>query len=191
MPDDLLEFQAWMERLRAGDEEQVRRLVHEYGPRLCHAVRRWLHHKLRSKFDSRDFVQDVWASFFTSLAEQRPFPTPAHLLAYLNKLARNKVVETVRQRLVAEKWNVNREQSLGDPTVGPHAELVAPQPTPSTLAMSREEWQRLLGRQPPVYRRILLLFHEGKTSGEIARELRVSDRLVRRVIDKVLPGADP
>jgi RNA polymerase sigma-70 factor (ECF subfamily) len=186
MPDDDADFRALMERVLAGSPEATREFTERYGPSLLLAVRQRLNRNLRPKFDSLDFVQDVWAAFFAGLPRGRSFRSPVELIHFLDSLARNKVVEAVRQRLQGQKYNVNREQPL-EPLVRNGSAPEAQQPTPSEVAMGREEWERLLRRQPPVYRRVLLLLHDGKTPAAVAREVGVTERTVRRVTEKVAP----
>jgi RNA polymerase sigma factor (sigma-70 family) len=183
------EFRTLMARVLDGSEEAADQLVKEYGPYLKHAVRRRLDKRLRSKFDSEDFEQDVWKSFFAALPRHETFDGPELLAGFLATLARNKVVDAVRQRTEGQKWNVTREQPLpGTVVTGIPDVLARRQATPSTMAMSREEWDRLLGQQQPVHRRVLMLFREGRTAAEIAHDVEVSERTVQRIINKCLPG---
>jgi RNA polymerase sigma factor (sigma-70 family) len=187
MPDTDADFLALMERVVAGSDEAARELTERYGPSLLRAVRLRLNRNLRPKFDSLDFVQDIWASFFTDLPRGPSFRGPGELVNFLACLARNKVVKAVRQRLQGQKYNVNREQPLEDLIRNQRTAPQARQPTPSEVAMGREEWERLLQRQPPVYRRVLLLLHDGKTPAAVAQEIGVTERTVRRVTAKVAP----
>jgi RNA polymerase sigma-70 factor (ECF subfamily) len=188
MPDSQDEFATLMHRLEEGSADAARELFERYGPHIRRVVRRKLHQKLRSKFDSLDFVQDVWASFFAATDRPRRFEQPAALIAFLVRVAHNKVVATFRQRFQTDKYNVNRERSLDSAVVGP-TDLAAREPSPSQLAVAREQWDRLLKGQPPHYQRILVLLRQGRTHEEIARELDVNERTVRRVIQKLKPGA--
>ena len=64
MTHDDSSFEAAVKELRTGSEEAIWNFIQTYGPHIQRVVRRRLHHKLRSKFDSVDFVQMVWVSFF-------------------------------------------------------------------------------------------------------------------------------
>ena len=64
MTDENDDFRRLMQRVRDGSEEAVWDLVSVYGEAIRRAVRRVLNRNLRSKFDSLDFVQLVWKSFF-------------------------------------------------------------------------------------------------------------------------------
>lgn len=180
------EFARLMQRVLDGSEEATQQLHTAYGPHILRAVRQRLHRRLRSKFDSLDFVQDVWASFFSELPERKTFATPQDLVAFLTVIARNKVVDVVRMRMQQQKYNINRETPLESL---PSADrFPAAQQTPSEIMMGKEEWEVYLQKQPLVHRRILLLWREGETSSRIAEELRVSQRTVSRVLGKVISG---
>ncbi|MCS6977290.1 MAG: sigma-70 family RNA polymerase sigma factor [Gemmatales bacterium] len=182
------EFQVLMDQVLAGSEDAARQLVRTYGPAVLRAVRRKLNGRLRSKFDSDDFVQDVWASFFASPPRNHDFASPQDLAAYLIRVARNKVIDVVRQRLHRQRYDVKREQSLQARDGALEHRLVSPHASPSTIAMTAEEWEALLRRQPPVYRAILLRYREGQTPTQIAASQGISERTVRRVLARTLSG---
>ena len=58
------EFRDAIDQICSGSEEAAWNFIETYGPHIQRVVRRRLHQSLRSKFDSVDFVQMVWASFF-------------------------------------------------------------------------------------------------------------------------------
>src|SRR5581483_7584940 len=101
-----------MQRVQAGSGEAAEELLQTYGPHVIRTVRRRLDRRLRKRFDSTDFVQDVWASFFKTCRAATAFEQPEQLAGYLTRMARNKVVEEFRASIQGGKRNVNREQSL-------------------------------------------------------------------------------
>jgi RNA polymerase sigma-70 factor (ECF subfamily) len=161
-------------------------------------VRRRLHSKLRPKFDSLDFVQDVWASFFAITAAARAaggeaanaqqFDSPSALAAFLAKVARNKVAEACRTRLERAKHDVNRENSLDGSAAFQVKMLRGPDPTGSQVAMANEAYRRLTSDQPSHHRRIMELLHQGFSHQEIAEKLGVNEKTIRRLVRK-LQGA--
>src|SRR5258708_5874829 len=92
-----LDFASLMRRVQEGDEDAAWELLDEYGPHIIRAVRRVLTDRMRSKVDSTDFAQSVWASFFANVATADRFDRPEALMAYLGRLARNKVIEEFRR----------------------------------------------------------------------------------------------
>ncbi|HEX5273512.1 MAG TPA: sigma-70 family RNA polymerase sigma factor [Gemmataceae bacterium] len=185
MPETRDEFADLMRRLREGSDDAARELLDRYGEHILRVVRRKLSRELRSKFDSVDFVQAVWASFFAGGPPQRRFDHPQALMAFLVTLAQNKVIDAVRQRMQTQKYNINRERRLEDSVTGESGDLPARQPTPSQEAVANDEWRRLLGELPDRYRRMLVLLRDGHTQKDIARELNVNEKTIRRVLEKL------
>ena len=184
MPEKDIAFATLMERVQAGCADAAKELHESYGRHILKAVRRRLHDRLRSKYDSLDFVQDVWASFFADVPQQHRFAEPKDLVAFLSRMAENKVAQAVRKRLVRQKYNVKREQPLEEPV---QTEVPAPEATPSEIVMGREEWDQLLQKQPLVHRRVLILMREGRSPEKISEELGISQKTVLRVIHRALP----
>jgi RNA polymerase sigma factor (sigma-70 family) len=184
----LEEFTALMQRIRDGSQEAAQLLVARYGKHILRVVRRTLHKKLRPKFDSADFQQDVWASFFAAQPDMT-FDRPEALAAFLAGVARNKVLMAVRQRCRLQKYNVNREHSLDGSAAWQAGAAPARQPTPSQLAVAQEQWDQLLKGRPPRHQRILILLRQGYSQQQIARAVGVDQRTVRRVVRKLTPEA--
>jgi RNA polymerase sigma factor (sigma-70 family) len=182
--NDTREFLELMDRVRSLSHGATRELVQRYGQQMLRVIRWRLHEKLRPKFDSQDFVQSVWASFFALPLNQYAFEDPEDLTRFLAELAQNKVVDAVRQRLLGLKYNVNREQgSLDDPDVAEEvAETESSWPTPEEIAIAQEEWQRLMEQAPSHHREILRAAAKAETLQQLAAELGVSERTIRRVL---------
>lgn len=179
------DFSILMDRVKCRSEGATRALVEEYGDLILRAVRRRLHRDLRPKFDSTDFVQAVWASFFAIDPDRVTFKQPAQLAVFLTRLAQHKVVECVRQRLMSQKYNVNREQPLESRVTGAPLPLTARGHSPEEIAIAREEVQRLLDSYGPRDREIFLSLGAGFKAEEIAQHLGVSTKTVHRVTQRL------
>jgi RNA polymerase sigma-70 factor (ECF subfamily) len=179
-------FQSLMDDVRQGSQDAAWMLLETYGPHVHRVVRRMLSQELRPKFDSIDFVQSVWLSFFANRSQICDFGQPEQLIAFLAAMARNKVVTEVRRRLYTEKHNIRREQSLA--AVGSQ-DITSRGPTPSDFAIARERWNHLVSGQPDHYRAILQMKYAGATNREIADRLGLNEKTIRRVIEKLLPLA--
>jgi RNA polymerase sigma factor (sigma-70 family) len=186
MPELQEDFRHLMQQVRDGSEDAAWDLVNQFGEAIRRAVRRALDTRLRSKFDSVDFVQLVWGSLFRVRDKLDRFDRPEELAAYLAIMARNKVGMEIRRRLLAEKRNVAREQSLDQLTARGSPELVSRQPTPVEVAIARERWDRILQGQPPHYRQIIHLRLQGYTYQGIADAVRLDECTVRRFLKRLL-----
>ncbi len=185
MPEQPKSLSELLERARQDSEGSAQEIVERYGPYILRAVRRRLNKKLRSKFDSVDFVQAVWASFFALPMDRLQFERPQQLVDFLMGLARNKVVDAVRQRLETQKYDVNRELPLYDSTAVDAREVKARGPTASQVAIAKEEWQRAQDSAVPREERIVNWIQRGQSLESIAREIGVSVKTIRRVLERI------
>ena len=80
-PGDIRELLA---RIKNGDEEASRELLSRYESKVRLVVRRQLPRLLRSRFDSIDFLQSVWGSFFHRIqTESNDLNEEENLIAFL------------------------------------------------------------------------------------------------------------
>jgi len=183
MPAREDDFATLMDQVKAGSDDAFHELVEKYGRHVLRAVRRKLNASLRSKFDSADFVQAVWASFFESRQRILEFPTAAALVEFLSQMARNKVTDESRRRLLLQGTNINRELPLHSLVNVP--DLVSKGPTASECVIAAEQMQWLAAGQPSQSQRIIELMREGATQDEIAAALGVAPRTIRRVLRRL------
>ena len=180
------DFTSLIQQVQAGSEEAASRLFDQYGRYVYRIVRRKLARELRQKFDSQDFSQAVWISFFADLPRIGTFETPRQLIAFLSQMAANKVTDEFRRRVVLQKANVRREVPLSDGSTVVAARTRTRVHTPSKLAMAKEQFEALGADQPQAYRRIVELRAEGATSPEMAGQVGMSPGHVRRIITKLM-----
>jgi RNA polymerase sigma-70 factor (ECF subfamily) len=179
-PHERGELQAFLARIKAGDEDAARELLSRYEAQVRLVVRRQLPRLLRARFDSLDFLQSVWGSFFRRMgAGPSEFEDPKNLVAFLARAARNKVIDEYR-RASSLRGDVRLEESL---SAGAYAfDLRDESDTPSEVAQARETLDRLRDLLPEERRNILDLKAEGFTNHEIAGRLGISERTVRRAL---------
>jgi RNA polymerase sigma factor (sigma-70 family) len=180
------DFEQLMQRIRAGCPDAAREMFERYNTEIQIVVRHRLSHRLRAQFDSLDFAQDAWASFFHIPPERYTFKTPRELVAFLSGIARNKVADVCRKRVPATGHNRNETREPRLPEVSADgAEPAAQQPTPSQVAIAGEQWDRLLQDQPPEIRRALELLREGRSHQEVADCLGVHPKMIQRVLQRL------
>jgi RNA polymerase sigma factor (sigma-70 family) len=192
------EFDVLMRRVREGCPEAAREVYDRYNHHVQRIVRRWLARRLRRQYDSLDFLQEIWASFFMIPPDRYTFESPAALVNFLGRVATNKVIEAYRQRAQTAKHNIGRELpiekiSTEDAPTGGTAVAAEPsgrEPTPSQLSIAEERWQQLLRGQPPRCRRVLELLREGHTYGEVSEQTGVHRKVIQRLIRKLDERAD-
>ncbi|HWB09355.1 MAG TPA: sigma-70 family RNA polymerase sigma factor [Pirellulales bacterium] len=176
-------FSELMEQVRLGSHQAAEELWRQYGPYVVHVVRRSLHHRLRARFDSQDFAQAAWASFFAELPRAAQLDTPAALVGFLSRIARNKVIVEHR-RLHGPERNVKRQRQLRSSAAD--RRYVDPKlPTPSQQAAAEDMVEQVTADQPPLYGRVVQMRLDGMGTVEIARQENTTTRTVRRVLAHV------
>src|SRR5437870_3238249 len=86
------EFAHLIQQVKDGSEEAARTLFDRYGHHILRMVRAKLHRKMRSQFDSQDFAQDVWASFFGAPIRETNFESSRVLVAFLANMTYHKMI---------------------------------------------------------------------------------------------------
>jgi RNA polymerase sigma-70 factor (ECF subfamily) len=182
------EFTHLMERARSGDAVAIRDFLSRFEREVRMMVRARLPRKLRPRYDSVDFVQAVWQSFFSDLqSNPREFENPDHLRAFLAGVVRNKVLEQHRRLTRTEKCDLSREERLyvrrGDREV--LREVVSPDPSPSETAQAGDCLELLIAGRSQRDVEVLTLRRQGLTFEEIGARMGMNERSVRRLIESI------
>jgi len=180
-PRDEGELRQFLARIRAGDEDAARELLRRYEAKVRLVVRRQLPRLLRSRFDSQDFVQSIWRSFFRRIkTNPNDLEGTDNLIGFLARAARNKVIDEYR-RASGRKQDKRREEPMWE---GPEPrELADGADTPIEVAEASEALSRLRELLPADRRTVVDLKAEGLSTVEIAARLGLGERTVRRVIE--------
>jgi RNA polymerase sigma-70 factor (ECF subfamily) len=178
MNDEPLE--ALLDRLCEGDPEAAAQVFLAYEPFLRLVVRRHLPERLRTKLDSADVVQSVWADVVQGFRTAGwHFPSAGHLRAFLVRATRNRLHDALRRHHVA----LERERPLGE--AGQEPLLPTRQPRPSEVAQADDVWDKLLALCPPDHHDVLRLRRQGLQLMEIAERTGLHEGSVRRILRKL------
>ncbi len=175
------DFQLLLAACRRREPGAVAELVHRYLPHVQAAVRRRLGTGMRTRFDTVDFAQEVWLSFFRTAIDRAELRDEASLIAYLTQMAKLKVVEEHRHQST-QKVGMGRESSLVETTAAPAGR----EPTPSAAAIADDEWQRLTARLPDREREMLRMLRDGHSHADTAAAFGLSEKTIQRLLRRVL-----
>jgi RNA polymerase sigma factor (sigma-70 family) len=176
-------FCSLMQRIREGSQAAFAELIDRHGENLHRVVRRKLNRAIRSKFDSGDFVQAVWASFYKNRECLPELTSAASLGNFLAGIARNKVMYECRRRLASQGKNVNRELPLDQSGIQPA--LISVAPTGSEIAIANERLENLAGGESSRRRRIVELKAAGATHDEIGAALGIAPKTIQRLLRRL------
>ncbi len=170
-------LEPWIRRLNEGDIAAVEHVFLTYGPFLRLTIRRRLSPRLRSKVDSGDIVQSVFADLVRGVRDGGcQFAGWPQLEAFLRTIAGRRLADCYQEHGRALKREHSLDdtpsQSLGD----------AAQSRPSQEAQGREFWERVLRACPPAHHEVVRLRMQGHRMSEIATRTGMHEGSVRRIL---------
>jgi RNA polymerase sigma-70 factor (ECF subfamily) len=166
-----------LEKLSTGQSEAAEQIFRDYEPFLRAIVRRRLTPRLRSKFDSMDVVQTVWATVLSGFRKhQHEFPDRQHLKAFLARVTYNHFVNHCRRHSaqLAHERPFSEDASSEDSPAGAAR--------PSQFVQADELWTSLLEMCPSSHREVLELKRQGLSPGVIASRTGLHEGSVRRIL---------
>jgi RNA polymerase sigma-70 factor (ECF subfamily) len=163
--------------LSTGDAAATEVVFRRFEPFLRSIIRRHLLRGERSKFDSEDIVQSVWATVLIGFrAAKWRFVDVPHLRAFLVQVTRHRLQDRRR----AHRKATEREQPLAD--LSTEQQPATAEPRPSQLAQRNELWQQILALCPPEHVEIVRLKSMGFSLAEVAAHTGMHYDSVRRVL---------
>lgn len=179
------DFLALLDACRRNDPAATAELVRRYLPYVRAAVRRRLAASMRIRFDSHDFAQDVWLSFFRVALDREDLRDEGTLVAYLSQMARLKVAEEYRHQ-TTQKVGLTRAVPLSETT-----NAATREPTPSANVLADDEWERLTANLPDRERQMLQMLRDGHTHADTAATFQLSEKTVQRLVRRLLSRGGP
>ena len=170
----------------SGDPDALGQLLESHRQRLEHIVQVRLDHRLQSRMNASDVIQETYIEAGERLKEYLENPG-VPFFVWLRFLTHQRVQQLHRHHLGRQLRDANRERSIHDPDsedqegTGVIAAHLAARLSSASSALQREELrqrlQELLGRLETVDREILVLRHfEHLTNAECAQILRLSTK---------------
>jgi RNA polymerase sigma-70 factor (ECF subfamily) len=167
------------DQLNRGDAAAAEEVFRAYEPYLRMVVRRQLTPRLRSRFDSIDVVQSVWANVLRGLRDSAwKFNDESQLRAFLIRLTLNRFVSLYRQH----RTSLDREQPLAACAEGVAASR---HDRPSEVVQANELWELLLELSSPDHHELLRLKNRGAPLAEIASRTGLHESSIRRILYKL------
>jgi RNA polymerase sigma-70 factor (ECF subfamily) len=177
------EFEEFLRRIRAGDQQAAVELVRRYEPVVRLEVRlRLRERRLRRVFDSMDVCQSVLATFFArAAAGQFALKESRDLVRLLVVIARNKLALQVR-RLLGPTRDPG-PLAEGDPAVWEPAD---PDPGPEEVAANQDLIRAVRDRLSEEEQRVLELRGQNVGWAEVAAEMGGTAQARRKQLERAL-----
>lgn len=155
------------------DREEAFRLLR---PHLLRAVRSHLHRRMRPHLDSTDIEQSCWAAFMQIPTSRLQFENEGHLLAYIARMARNKIIDRARKLDVEFKHRAELHERA---VAAQHVEDQSDHGTTS------QQVRNLVSGADSRLREVVELRLKNLKPEEIADQLGISRATVYRILTRV------
>lgn len=174
-----------VELTRAGDEEAARKLFDEYVERLVALARRHISQRLAGRIDPEDVVQSVFRTFFGRLKDgQFHLDGESDLCRLLVRITVHKTLRQVNFHRAAKR-DARQEAGQGEWSREELLSLLTREPPPEMTVAFLDYLEHFLSQLRPEERQILELRVQGFTNDEIAKQLGIYERKIRRVIERI------
>ena len=175
------EFQALIDRIRAGDANAANECVQMYEAEIRRAARiRLTDPKLRRVIDSIDICQSVFGRFFQRAADGKlDLESPERLLALLITMTRNRVIDEHRRQTAAKR------PPIGDP-LATVDNLVEDSDGPRTVAAAKEMLSEIRSRLSSDELDVADRRNAGQSWEEIATSLGEPADTLRKRLERAL-----
>jgi len=184
------EEQALINLWRQGDEDAARQIVERYIDRLLLLARRRISQRLASRVDAEDIVQSVFRTFFHRVKDgQFTFAEQDDLCKLLVRITLHKTLRQVAFHKAAKR-DPGLETDQGEHHREQLMALLDGEPTPEATVAFVDQLEHFLGQLQPQERQILEMRLQGYSNDEIAKQLNVYDRKIRRVIEHIRAVAE-
>lgn len=159
-------FDSLLSEARGGDEASMGKLLQQYRNYLSVLAATQFRHRLKSRVDPSDVVQDALLRACKHFGQFRGTTNP-ELVAWLRKILVNSLAQFVEQHVLAERRDVRREMSIQqigadlEQSTAQLASLLPASGVSPSRAVQREEESILLADRlaqlPDDYREVLVL----------------------------------
>jgi RNA polymerase sigma-70 factor (ECF subfamily) len=170
---------------QAGNEDAARQIFDRYVERLLALARKRISQRLASRVDPEDVVQSVFRTFFGRVkAGQFTIEDPDDVCKLLARITVNKTLRQIAFHKAAKR-NASLETGHGDEAHDRLLEVLDREPTPDDTNTFLDQLEHFLSQLRPQDKQILEMRMQGYNNVEIAEKLGISDRKIRRLMERV------
>jgi RNA polymerase sigma-70 factor (ECF subfamily) len=170
---------------KAGSESAARELFDRYCARLMQLARRRIGQRMTSRVDPEDILQSTFRTFFKRLRnDEFSFHEEDDLFKLLVRLTVRKTLRQITFHRAAKRNPELEAGQAGDAQDLLHQVCAGEPPAEAAVALL-EEFERFMGRLPPLDREVLGMKLQGYSTVEIAEMLGSYDRKIRRILSRI------
>jgi len=176
---------SFVNSLRQGNPEATKKIFDAYVNKLVAMARKRISQRFAGRIDAEDIVQSVFRTFFHR-AKQGQFELNDED-DICKMLARITVHKTFRQiaHHQAGKRDAGRDLGSGDSSQDLMVNLMSREPSPEEATALLDQMEHFLAQLRQEDRDILEMRMQGFSTLEIAQKLSITDRKIRRLMERI------
>jgi RNA polymerase sigma-70 factor (ECF subfamily) len=148
-------------------------------------ARRRISQRLASRVDPEDILQSVFRTFFGGMRQGRyTIKDQDDLCKLLMRITVHKTLRHVAFHKAAKR-DPSQETSQGEASQDQLIKLLGREPTPDDAVAFVDQLEHFLSRLRPQERQILELRLQGYSNEDIASQLGIYDRKIRRLFERI------
>ncbi|MEM7312319.1 MAG: sigma-70 family RNA polymerase sigma factor, partial [Planctomycetota bacterium] len=164
-------------QLKSGDSQAPELIYSRYAHRLILLARRRMTQRLAARVDPDDIVMSAYRSFFVRAdGGQFAIDEAGGLWRLLVEITMHKLYRQARHHRAQRRSYENESHAIAEPS--------APVASPEAAAIAAEEVEWVMQQLAPTARKSLELRLRGLTLQEIAAQLDINEKTVRRHLEK-------
>jgi RNA polymerase sigma-70 factor (ECF subfamily) len=170
---------------RSGDEKAAREIFDRYVSQLLELARRRISQRLARRIDPEDIIQSVFRTFFDrARAGQFHVEGADDLSKLLVRITLHKILRQVAFHTAAKR-DLYLEAGQASDEQDRLLEVLDREPTPETAGAFLDALEHLLTQMRREDRQIIDLRLQNYSNVEIAEKLKISDRKIRRLMERL------
>ncbi len=174
-----------IERCRSGDEQAAQKVFNQYVDQLVHLARQRISQRIAARVDAEDVVQSVFRTFFLHVrAGDFTLHDQEDVCKLLVRITVHKTLRQIAHHRRAKR-DTRMEAATGDVTQEQLVSVLADGPTPDEVVIFLDQMETFLDHLGEVDRKICEMRMEGYSQAEIADKLGISDRRIRRLMERL------
>jgi RNA polymerase sigma-70 factor (ECF subfamily) len=174
-----------IERCRAGDEQAAQKVFNRYVDQLVQLARQRISQRIAPRVDAEDVVQSVFRTFFQHVrAGDFTLHDQEDVCKLLVRITIHKALRQIAHHRRAKR-DARMETATGDLSQDQLMTVLAEEPTPDEAVIFLDQMETFLEQLSPTDRRICEMRMEGYNNTEIAKILSISDRRIRRLMERL------
>ncbi len=179
VPDPIQEL---LRRFQSGADDAAAELFSFFNEHVMRVVRRRMSRSIRPRLDTEDLAQSVWTTLWKNRERFQGLNDSNAAMAFIVTIAKRKAAYAMRKHVTSRKRSVHAEQSgdaMGDVT--PERRVASP----SQALQAKEVMQKLVEGESDRCRDVVNHRLNGMTIEQVASEVGVDERTVRRILERL------